>query len=304
MTMKNKLCLLAILTACMLLLSGCQLAREESGDAAPDTLIGVFLTWDYLDLFDSEAYLQDNINAIVRGKNVQTDGAPYQGRLYATYLDKRDFIFENVAGMNYFAPVVSDEYGTYHLLCTDEGISGGDRHIHTTDEGTRVTMSGTIYVAPRKGDRTLYQNYVYQTPEGDVYVTSGSGMGFGENVGEFSFTTDESATVTNTDGKKESYSCSIEITVKEMAETDTITVLQLDSNHAVISQSTHSTDVLPDSVTPDVSCAYILMEAAGESGVTRTLFQPLDEGMTAYRPREDGVMVGHYIRLLWPETTP
>ena len=67
--MKKKVKVLALLLA-LCLLSGCSLARpeaEEGNGVSQDMMIGVFITREYLDLFDFERYLEDNLNTVVNG---------------------------------------------------------------------------------------------------------------------------------------------------------------------------------------------------------------------------------------------
>jgi len=70
--------------------SSCQLAREDMGaSAGGDKLAGVFITAEYIDLFDMEGYLNDNLKSfqggtVIAGGNTQK----YQGRLYATVTKK------------------------------------------------------------------------------------------------------------------------------------------------------------------------------------------------------------------------
>ena len=53
--------LLATILAASLLLSGCSLALpEEDGKTDGDPMVGVLVTTQPLDLFDSEAYLREN----------------------------------------------------------------------------------------------------------------------------------------------------------------------------------------------------------------------------------------------------
>ena len=46
-----------LISAIILPLSGCTLAKKDAGEDAKDTLIGVFVTEEYLDLFGTDAYL-------------------------------------------------------------------------------------------------------------------------------------------------------------------------------------------------------------------------------------------------------
>ena len=79
----NKRILILVLAMTMFL-TGCQLAVEtvnEQGMHNSDQLVGVVVTTEYLDLFDMEGYLEDNLGSIMAGKN--PDQSDYQGRLYA-----------------------------------------------------------------------------------------------------------------------------------------------------------------------------------------------------------------------------
>lgn len=84
--MKHKsmtaICCIVILCA----LTGSQLAQENAGtNIYEDRLVGVLVTTEYLDLFDFENYLGDNIKGFSGGEIVvDGDTQKYQGRLYAT----------------------------------------------------------------------------------------------------------------------------------------------------------------------------------------------------------------------------
>ena len=84
--MKYKILYAVCCALLMGLLGGCQLAREDAGaNAIQDRLIGVFVTTDYIDLFDAEGYLNENLKGFQNG-NVIVDGDTrrYEGRLYGT----------------------------------------------------------------------------------------------------------------------------------------------------------------------------------------------------------------------------
>lgn len=54
----------------------------EATDADKDRLVGVFITTEYLDLFDHERFLQDNTDQLLSGKELgEADAGAYQGRL-------------------------------------------------------------------------------------------------------------------------------------------------------------------------------------------------------------------------------
>ena len=68
--------LLAIILAASLLLSGCSLALpEEDGKTDGDPMVGVLITTQPLDLFDSEAYLRENASSVLNGGMIRADDA-------------------------------------------------------------------------------------------------------------------------------------------------------------------------------------------------------------------------------------
>ena len=81
-----------LISAIILPLSGCTLAKKDAGEDAKDTLIGVFVTEEYLDLFGTDAYLYGQ----------------YANPLYATVnrhgsdeLSDWEVSFQNIRGLNF-----------------------------------------------------------------------------------------------------------------------------------------------------------------------------------------------------------
>lgn len=301
MTMKKMLKILCLLLP-VLLLSGCQLALENGKEREQDRLIGVFLTWEYLDLYDHDAFLEDHMEDILKGKTVYSDGSAYQGKLYATRLENGDYSFGDVAGMNFFIPTWVDEWGnSYTGICADEGISNGDTRIHVADEGSTYTIEGTVFAAPADDERTLYENPVYQTGDGQVYCMAGTGMMFSSGAGEFRTRWEESSTATDEAGNKTQNTLIMEIGLEQKEKYEQVTVVQLDDGHQVLHAETYRPEDMPESVAPSDACAYILVENRQEGSVARELYQPGDESMKVYVCREDLVLVGKTVDIIWPE---
>lgn len=82
--------------AMVLPLTGCQLALPGEESAQDDRLIGVYVTTEYLDLFDIESYLEDNLNAGWTGGEITGDTDPYEGRVYAVRTEDGKYVFEGV----------------------------------------------------------------------------------------------------------------------------------------------------------------------------------------------------------------
>lgn len=72
---------LILLVGCISM--GCQLASEDgTAEKSDDQLIGVYVSYDYVDLFDFQGYMNDNMN--FSGGELIMDGTDesYQGRMY------------------------------------------------------------------------------------------------------------------------------------------------------------------------------------------------------------------------------
>ena len=172
--MKRYISLLAILTAIAALLCGCSLARSDmdASAASRDRLIGVYITTEYIDLFDLEGYIGANASALSGGSISEADAAQYNGRLYAELVDE-SYVFPGVDGFAFFMATTEHEYGTSYSNYTDEGVCGGKIAVNTNDNedssGEALELECTIYGITGRNDRhVIYTNPVYQTADGEV----------------------------------------------------------------------------------------------------------------------------------------
>ena len=151
-----------------------------------EVLIGVFITTEYLDLFDFESYFQDNADKVLSGGEISSsDSAPYEGKLYAILVDDpytnpetgetvttKKYVFDGIEGIAYFSARYTDEESGMQYWGTggDDAISDAHTGLHSTDAGDSIEMKGTIYVSTSKGSNVFYYNPVYQTVTGEVYA--------------------------------------------------------------------------------------------------------------------------------------
>lgn len=323
-----------IIIACVMLLAfllglgGFSLAQSGAEDVlGKDRLIGVFITTEHLDLFDMDRYFNDNIGKMTTGGDITIDGdsAKYQGRLYATLKDRshknddtgetvtsQQYTFEDaegvegVDGTSYFCYTISNKNGAYSSVSGGEAISDGHTSISTTDNGEDISLDGTIYVAPTASNVTFYMNPVYQSTNGRVYAMSGNGISFNGNTSEgavFSKTMDETNTVTE-NGETNTYSISTKISISVIYPPQRIFVLQFDSDGGILSRDEYLPGALPEAITPEQGCSYIVLEThktSPESGevVTRSLYQANDDTLESFYCREDGICVKQYTTLHW-----
>ncbi len=312
------ICILALIFVAGL--CGFTLVQPDAAENAQnDRLIGVLITTEYLDLFDVEHYLNDNIGKM-DGEDItiSDDNSKYQDRLYATLKDRRltsedsgevvttkEYVFEGVKGFPYFYYTTYDGGETYNTASGNEAISDGQTNISVTDEGERVTLDGTIYVASTDSNAVYYMNPVYQSSDGRVYAMSGSGMSFsGDSEGLAGFQTMDATTTVTENGEKKTYSISIKTTISVMNPPRRVSVLQFDSDDAILSREEYLPGSLPETITPKQGCSYIILETIktspnqGET-VSRTLYQMKDETLESFYLRDDGVCVEQSTALKW-----
>ena len=85
----KKLSIVLILTLA-LALSGCSMLSEDTAPAQDDRLVGIYITTEYIDTFDFEAYFAANAAELVEsggGEISSEDAAKYTERIYAEVTD-------------------------------------------------------------------------------------------------------------------------------------------------------------------------------------------------------------------------
>lgn len=322
---RYKVRIVAFFLAALMLstLSGCQLAREEAGTSNyEDRLIGVFLTTEYLDLFDFKGYLNDNIGRFSSGE-IHIDGAAekYQGRLYAELNPKtltnqetgekavtEEYIFPGVEGITYFSarvPATAEREG-YVTSGSDEAITDGHMNLNYGDQGNSTTMDGTVYVSTGHA-QAYYFNPIYQSADGRVYATAGNGIsaaGVQDEGSVYSQTLDATYT-TAENGKTKTDSISVKISISEMSPPEKVTILQMDTDSTVVSRTEYTPGETPESILPEEKAEYIVVEThktdrSGEAYTTRKLYGKDSESLETFSCREDGICVKKWTQIKWP----
>lgn len=292
----------------------------DGGFGADDRLIGVLITTEHLDLFDFEGYLEDNREKILSGSQIdQSQWEKYQGRLYATFVDKsytheetgevtvlKEFVFDGVSGIRYFAATISDESGSYVSSCADQAISDGHMEVSATDQGEDISLEGTVYVSTVKGPRVFYINPVYQSLSGEVYVTAGNGMTFsGEKTEGLSHSTELESQISYTsEGKEVATKSYVKINITYVDPPEKLSVVQFYGHNQIKSRSDYSPGALPKTFETHPETEYIILETwktssdKGQS-LTRELYQASDETMCAFYCRDDGICVKQSSCIRW-----
>lgn len=291
----------------------------EAAEGVKDRLIGVFITKEHLDLAEGENYILENTDKILSGEGLDSMVAsPSRERLYAVLRDDphtnpetgetvttSEHIFPGVDGIRLFTAKCTDENGDYWKTCGDEGISDGKYALSSADNEDAIDMEGTIYISTASGLNGFYFNPVYQASNGEVYTVAGQGTFFGGTLsgltGSHAFNDEAEITM---DGKTETVRSNVKVKICYIDTPVGVSVLQYNDSGKVISAAEYPSGGLPEEITMDVNTEYIIVETRmksvdGAETVTRELFQPENEALTAFFCREDGICVKQYCNIVW-----
>lgn len=299
-----------LLTIIMVMLTGCQLAQEDVGEEAvvPDRLVGVYITDEYLDLFDMEGYLQDNWN----GEEELTieDGGEYAGRIYAEKVTRTtsegyswtSYEFSDVEGILLAEFLITPEDGTeensYWSSDVGEGLNEVHSSLSTTDTGDNIGVEATMYLSSLSVERIYYFNPVYQTGDGEVYLMQGSGCNYNPEIGgAFAHSISETRTVTEDDVTTEE-STTVKITMDMVEVAKKVILIQMDENHQELARIEAVPGGMPEELTVETDCAYILVEQIQADGtVIRNICQ--EDEIQVYYDRGDGICIPDWTTVLW-----
>ena len=114
----------------------------------------------------------------------------------------------------------------------------------------------------------------------------------------------EDKTVVTENGVSKTVISSIKISIETLAPPEKIVILQMDKDSAILSKAEYNPGELPGTLKPEPATAYILEEtyshdASGKEVVTRKLFGPQDETLSAFYARADGICVRQWTTLAW-----
>lgn len=303
---------LIILAASMLLLSGCQLAKPEAETQMTDRLAGVLVTTEHLDLFDMEAYLNDHISGI--GDHTVEDTDEYQGRIYGELTQVGNFE-DGAARYEVFFPDV-EGYFLVDLRCSASGLwepegeyywnttgNGGLYDVKSgftsTDEGEETSMEMTIAYW-QDGPVTMFLNPVYQTDDGKIYVTSGSGLSGDLATGGEMTQTMTNTVTTTLDGERQTITSTVKVHAVHALPTEELQLVQMDESHRILAESNYQKGSIPEELDLEAETAYLIVQTTDGETTARTLCQPGDEN-AVYFTAQGKICIPGSVQLNWSE---
>lgn len=313
--MSKKMMTWCVLGMLIVSLSGCQLAKEDGmAQVEEERLVGVLVTKEYLDLFDMDRYLKDNISSFVDGKTTYVnEDKQYSGRIYAELKPKTlthvesgktvetwEYEFEEIDGISFFTAKMdsTDGISSFHTYF-DSAISDG---YYTM--GNESSIEGTIYRVPTDYD-AVYVNPVYQSSDGRVYVMSGSGYsssGIEDEGSRFTSTLEEKHVIVE-DGVEYEESFTVIVTIAVKTPIENVTVIQMQEDHTVVSQERYRPEELPEEIVFHSETEYVLVETMSHSSkgdvINREIYESGDTSFRSYLLRDDGIFEGKQVAFVW-----
>lgn len=286
---------IALIFALALMLPGCSLLREEGEPADADRLVGVYITENYIDSFDFEAYVQDNASSLSGGSGEisREDAAKYTRRIYAEITDgKTSFPIEGIA-------FIAARYEKDGESCTgsDYGDKLADVHlsINVSDDMETTVLTGKLFADSGAGHMSAYCNPVYQQADGRVYLVPGEGMS--ANMGSMTHSLSESCE--SAKKGERGYGMDITLEVEGRRPSEKLAVLLYSAEGALLSRTEYAPEEMPEEISAE-GAAWAVFEDytadySGEPQVIRQLIAAgsdegflslhLEPGESFYTPR-------------------
>ena len=266
--------------------------EEEAG-----VLIGAYVSEEDLDL--------DDLIVTATGKFQWKSG-----RIYAEQTGKSWYFPTLDDGGGIFCAQISEEGTDYPTVVHFGGLGKARSRVNVSDaDGIRTTdidLSGEVYAC---GDEHRIFNFypIYQTPDGSVYLTSGSSIGVsGDDGGSVSHTLTSDKTE-SIGGKSERVKVKVAITAVSHPTPTKFTVAHMDENDTVLKLEEFAPDALPESITPADGAAYLIgmscgFDRDGETAEYDICSRGDDGGLHTFRYR-NGSLTAVEIRVDWKGET-
>ncbi len=286
---------IALILVLALMLPGCSLLREEGEPADADRLVGVYITENYIDSFDFEAYVQDNASSLSGGSGEisREDAAKYTRRIYAEITDgKTSFPIEGIA-------FIAARYEKDGESCTgsDYGDKLADVHlsINVSDDMETTVLTGKLFADSGAGHMSAYCNPVYQQADGRVYLVPGEGVS--ANMGSMTHSLSESCE--SAKKGERGYGMDITLEVEGRRPSEKLAVLLYSAEGALLSRTEYAPEEMPEEISAE-GAAWAVFEDytadySGEPQVIRQLIAAgsdegflslhLEPGESFYTPR-------------------
>lgn len=267
----NKRHMLALLVAIMLCtMTGCSLAVEGAGaesSMGSGRLIGVFVTREYINMHEIGEVITDIEDS---------------GKVYATVKKNNsenpsdwEVDFEGIEGYAFFHPTYHMPDGSFSMISGADKVCDVNQHLNVSDEGESVRLSGTIYaLIEKEKEHVLYANPVYQTEDGEIYLTQGNGVHMSSLGPLMKITLEEEITLEEA-GKTKSYTGAVELSYEVLNAVPTsIRFHFMNEKLEILHTESYVAGAVPSEVNAEEDAVCVVVETEWEDGtVSRELVE-------------------------------
>lgn len=316
--------LLMVLCVFVAAFSGTQLKKPESESKSTlgDRLIGTLITTESLNTFDMEAYLNENIDSIVKEENHTVDiedKQNYNKKIYAHQVTKEDitedgqkithkeYVFDDIDGFWIFdAKIPSTETEeSYTCLCTEGGISNVNSKIHHADDGVEeIELTADIYYSYEKWGTVFYMNPVFQENDGDIYCVEGIGYAVSGDKGSIDGASGGSQTLSdkitvNANGEETVYQSKVTINYIPIYVPSNIEFIFMNDDNKAIKEEKFRPENVPEELTVPKGTEYVIVIEKTEEGSIANVIGKNCENADFIAEDNDGYCSLHSVNLFW-----
>lgn len=309
----NKRIFAALLALTMLTSAGCSLATEGTAAGLPvnDQLVGMYITMesetDQIPAWDAEEMGMEPLHSF------QSEGK----KLFANRVETPDTTDDGVSDPKYswafpgdcgmafatFYESSTDKQGGFWNFISAPEFAGGHKGTYVSEEGTRIEMECTLYVADtvKPGELSLFANPVYQTPDGMLYALGTSPMGSdAATMYGTSQTVSQETEITLADGVKTTGG-TVTLHIETVTLPESYVILEMDAQNQVIRTTEYTPEQMPEEFTPGSDTAYLILENRGAEKTVRTVYSPDDEVavMDTFSPGRFAICIKGYTHIDW-----
>lgn len=269
-----------LLNLLILTLTGCSLAWAEVSPGGGDRWVGFYVvpSQSGRDAFSNDPYLEEYGTLKAEAGRFGTLTFP-KDVLFAVEDSAGNYTFPGIgAGFSlFYLDGTTDAGNSYVRVVSDMGAHENGLSFADRDEGSFITLSGTVYCGPplgvmdwaQYGNDTVWTFYqVYQTGDGRVYL---DGSGNSTN-GPMTHSMTETRTVRKNGETMREETLTVTAAVEAIPRLERLVVTQFDENNAVL----RSEEMSLQSDRTEVGClaetAWILVEEISAEGVKRTAY--------------------------------
>lgn len=184
------------------------------------------------------------------------------------------------------------------------GVAVGSVDYDTEREQRTAGMAGKVYFEERP-EVTVFTLYpVFQTSSGEIYLFLGGRINVsGEGEGVVSSTSYTHKSEVEVNGRRLACETALKVEIDTKPTAQTVTLVQLDEAHQVLSQEDFLPGQCPDQLAPQPETAYLLVEYRDSQGevTERELVQRGEEYLYTAWQMDSGFFAAQPTELIWKE---